>query len=343
MRVCLATYQSAMLLKGGPRTQIFQTKRSLEKLGVEVMLFESWQDIHRDKFDLIHVFGANIGTYHFVREIHKLGIPFVVSPIIYTRHSSLVVRSVVVADSFVRKVANGAWTDYGIESDICSWANAVLPNTRREALLVEKGLGISPDQIIVVPNGVEERFYSGDPALFREQYGIENFILNVGHIGPKRKNILALIRALEHIDYPAVFIGRIEQNEYGNACLQRAKDNPRLVILDHLPNDSDLLASAYAACDVFALPSQFETPGIAALEAAMAGAKIVITKYGGTDEYFGSFAEYVEPDSVEEICRGIQSAMRKNKNNDLREHIRNHYTWEVVGEKTLAAYKASLP
>jgi len=43
-----------------------------------------------------------------------------------------------------------------------------------------------------------------------------------------------------------------------------------------------MLASAYAACDVFVLPSMFETPGIAALEAGLAGAKIVITKYGGT-------------------------------------------------------------
>lgn len=342
MRICLATYQSAMLLKGGPRTQIFQTKRALEKLDVEVMLFESWQDINPDKFDLIHVFGANIGTYHFVREIHKLGIPFVVSPIIYTRRSSLVVRSVVVADSFVRKVANGAWTDYGLESEICSWATAIFPNTHREALLVEQGLGISPDRIMVIPNGVEERFYDGDPALFKQQHGMENFILNVGHIGPKRKNVLALIRALEHIDHPAVLIGRIEQNEYGNACLQRAKSNPRLLVLDHLPNDSGMLASAYAASNVFVLPSQFETPGIAALEAAIAGSKIVITKYGGTEEYFGSYAEYVEPDSVEEIYHSIQASLQKEKNNNLREHIRNNFTWDIVGEKTLTAYKACL-
>ena len=36
-------------------------------------------------------------------------------------------------------------------------------------------------------------------------------------------------------------------------------------------HDDPLLASAYAAARVFALPSWFETPGLAALEAALAG------------------------------------------------------------------------
>ena len=107
-------------------------------------------------------------------------------------------------------------------------------------------------------------------------------MLNVGHIGPGRKNVFRLIQALEKINAPSVIIGRIEENEYGKMCLDAAKNNPRLLILDAIPNDSELLASAYAACSVFALPSLFETPGIAALEAALAGASVVITKFGGT-------------------------------------------------------------
>src|ERR1041385_176812 len=278
MKVCLATYQSVVLLKGGPRTQLLQTKCSLEKLGVDVSLFESWQEIDRDSVDLIHLFGANIGTYHFAREIHKLGIPLVVTPIFYTRRPAFLVRSVVAIDSVARKLANGTWTDYGIEAEICSWANKVLPNTNDEARLVEKGLGTAREKISVVPNGVEGRFYNAHPSIFTNKYGIENFILNVGHIGPARKNVFRLIQALEKINHPAVIIGRIENNEYGHKCLEEAKKNPRLLMLDSLPNDSELLASAYASCDVFVLPSQFETPGIAALEAALAGAEIVITR-----------------------------------------------------------------
>jgi glycosyltransferase involved in cell wall biosynthesis len=329
-----------MMLKGGPRTQILQTKRGLEELGMKVSLFETGQDL--TKIDLLHLFGANIGTYHLAREIHKLGIPMVVSSIYYTRHSAPFVRSILAADSIVRKFARGTWTDYGIVAEICRWANVVLPNTKKEAKLLQKGLGISSEKIIVVPNGVDKRFYESAPTLFTQQYGIENFVLNVGHVGPERKNVLKLIRALERINAPAVIIGRKEDNEYGRKCLEEAKKNPRLLMLDNIPNDSPLLASAYAACDVFALPSQFETPGIAALEAGLAGAKIVITKYGGTEEYFGSHAEYVEPTSWELIHHGITTALNKEKSDILREFIRKEYLWEHVAQKTLEAYKLVL-
>lgn len=337
MKICLASYQSVMMLKGGPRTQILETKRGLEALGMNVSLFEADQDL--TKIDLIHLFGANIGTYHLAREIKKLGIPMVVSSIYYTRHAAPFVRSIVAADSLARKFARGTWTDYGIVAEICRWANVVLPNTRKEAKLLQRGLGISSEKIIVIPNGVDKRFYEAGSKLFKDKFGVENFVLNVGHVGPARKNVLKLIQALEKINAPAVIIGRQEDNEYGRKCLEEAKKNTRLLMLDAIPNDSPLLASAYAACDVFALPSQFETPGIAALEAGLTGAKIVITKYGGTEEYFGSQAEYVEPTSWELIHHGITTALNKEKNDILREFIRKEFLWESVAEKTLEAYK----
>jgi glycosyltransferase involved in cell wall biosynthesis len=338
MKVCFATYQSATLLKGGPRTQILQTTRCLENLGLDVKLFESWQDIRKEEIDIIHLFGANIGTYHLAREIHKLGIPMVVTPIFYSRHAAPFIRATVVVDKLIRKFAHGTWTDFGLDAEICSWAEQVLPNTSCEAHLVEKGFGIPAEKITVVSNGVEERFYHSDPTIFKKRYGIKNFILNVGHIGPERKNVLRLICALENINHPAVIIGRIENNEYGKKCLEKAKKNPRLLILDNIPNDSELLSSAYAACDVFVLPSLFETPGIAALEAALAGAKIVITPKGGTKDYFLDYAEYVEPTSVELIHHGILTALNKPKTNTLRNHVRNNFLWEQVAKKTFEIY-----
>ena len=342
MNVCLATYQSAVLIRGGPRTQIFETKKCLEELGVRVSLFESWEEFRKEKIDLIHFFGANIGSYHLAREIHRLGVPMVVTPIFFSRHSQLFLRAVVAADSIVRRAARGTWTDFGLVAEICRWAKAVLPNTADEARLIVKGLGIPEEKVTVVHNGVDGRFYSADPINFKNQYGIENFILNVGHVGPERKNVLMLIRALERINVPSVIIGRIEENHYARQCIEEGKKNPRIRILDHIPNDSDLLASAYAACDVFALPSQFETPGIAALEAALAGAKIVITKRGGTQEYFGDHAEYVEPTSVELIHHGIVTALNKKKDTILREHIKQHFLWNRIAEETLSAYKNAL-
>ncbi len=340
MKVCLATYQAVMMLKGGPRTQVLQSKAALEELGVRASLFNAWKEFRPGDFDLVHFFGANIGTYHLAREVHKLGVPIVLSPIFYTRHSAEFVRKIVKTGTVLKRLSRGIWTDLGIMAEMSSWANILAANTVDEATLFTSGMGMPEEKVRIVPNGVEERFAKGRPALFRKTYGMENFILNVGHIGPERKNVVRLIQALETINHPAVIIGRMENTPEGKRCLDLAKKNARITVLDSIDHDSDLLASAYAACDTFVLPSLFETPGIAALEAGIAGAKIVITPHGGTKEYFGNDAEYVDPKSVRSIRAGIERALAKPKDRTLRDRIRKEYLWSEVGAQLQAVYES---
>lgn len=342
MKVCLATYQAVMLLRGGPRTQILQSKAGLEELGVRVSLFNSWKEFRHEDVDLVHFFGANIGTYHLAREIHKLGVPIIVSPIFYTRHSSDNVRRVIKAGRLLRSISRGIWTDYGMMAEMCSWSTLLAANTVDEARLFTEGMGIAEERVRIVPNGVEPRFEKGKASVFKKTFGIDNFILSVGHIGPERKNVRRLIQALQEFNRPAVIIGRIEDTKEGNHCLELAKKNPRLRIIDSIDHDSDLLASAYAACDIFVLPSLFETPGIAALEAGLAGAKIVITPHGGTREYFGDLADYVDPYSVKGIRNGIQIASIRHKDHRLRDHIRKEYLWSKVAKQLLSVYQVAL-
>ncbi len=339
MKICLATYQAVTMLRGGPRTQILQSKLELEKLGIRVSLFNSWKEFHRNDFDLVHFFGANIGTYHLAREIHRVGVPIVISPIFFTRHSSEYVRRIVRWGDRLKRFSRGIWTDYGMMAEMCSWATIIAANTVDEARLFTEGMRVPEEKIRIVANGVELGFEKAMPSLFRKTYGAEKFILNVGHIGPERKNVFRLIQALETINHPAFIIGRIEDTPAGRRCVELAKKNPRITILDSIAHDSELLASAYAACDVFVLPSQFETPGIAALEAGLAGAKIVITPHGGTREYFGELAEYVDPYSAKSIREGIQIALIKQKDKRLREKIKKEYLWSNVAKQLLSVYQ----
>ena len=187
---------------------------------------------------------------------------------------------------------------------------------------------------------MEERFAHGDPSLFTGTYGVGKFILYVGHIGHERKNVLSLIRALGAIDHPAVLLGPVLKNAYGNECVRQAAKYKQIHVIDGISHDSDLLASAYAACSVFVLPSFFETPGIAALEAALAGAKVVITPHGGAREYFGDSAVYVDPHSVNSIRSGVLSALRADPTYSLREHVRSHFLWGSVAKRTAAVYRS---
>ncbi len=338
MRVYMATYQSVSILHGGPNTQIRSTAEHLRALGIEIRFFDPWTRFVPEQGDLVHLFGANIGTYHLARELKTLGVPLVVSPITYSRHGSAFVRRALATARVVQRLGPGLWSDYGLCADICGWAAKVVPNTQAEARLVIDGLGVQREKVTVVPNGVDPKFASGDPELFVRKYGLRGYILNVGHVGHVRKNVLHLIRALAGIDHPAVIVGRFIRSPYGDQCRREAERYKHILLIDGFEYGSEMLASAYAACDTFVLPSQFETPGIAALEAGLAGAKIVITPHGGTREYFGEFAEYVDPDSVDSIREGITHALGKPSDGRLRERIRRNYLWETVAVKTRDVY-----
>jgi glycosyltransferase involved in cell wall biosynthesis len=342
MNVTIVCYQAVSILHGGPRVQILQTKSELEKLGVAVSLFEPWEQFDAKKTDLVHLFSANLGTFHIARVLNDLHLPIVTSSIFYTRRPPAAIKLTLAANAMLKHMRTGIWSDYYYTRQICDWSRAVLPNTHDEGDLLADGIGVPREKITVVPNGVEPRFEFGDPSLFQKQYGLDKFILNVGHIGPERKNVLNLIRALKTIDHPAVIIGRITPGAYGERCLAEAKENKNILMIDGLHNDSGMLASAYAAADVFALPSTFETPGIAALEAALAGAKIVITPVGGTKDYFDDMAEYVDPSSPESIRTGIERALNARNNGALKAHIKQEFLWSRVAEKTLAVYKTVL-
>lgn len=342
MKICMIAQHSVTMVGGGPRVQALQTARYLPDYGVEVDFFNPWREYQSDAFDLAHIFGANMMTYDIALRLHQFRRRFVVSSIFYTMRSPAFMRAARRMEQLANRAFSGVWTDYGLTARVCELGDAVLPNTSAEGRLIEEGLEIDGKKIHVIPNGVEERFGHAEPSHFIRKYGMRDFILCVGHIGSRRKNVLALIRALARIDHPAVIIGQVQAGSYAQQCLDEAARNRNITIIEGLPNDSPMLESAYAACDLFTLPSTFETPGIAALEAGLAGAKVAITKYGGTREYFLDYAEYQEPSSVTSIATAIERGLNRLKSDALREHIRREYLWQRVAEKTAAAYRSVL-
>lgn len=339
MRITFACYESLSIIHGGPRVQMLRTKEELERLGTEVRLLNPWEPLRAEDAGPVHLFSANLGTFHLASVFHQYRIPFVTSTIFFTRHSPRVIRTTLAVNAAAKRLRTGIWTNYEFTRQICDWSRIVSPNTEEEARLIADGMGIPRTRIEVIPNGVETRFRHGDPAPFRKKYGLERYILFVGHIGPERKNALNLIRALKRTDHPAVIIGQVTDSPYARRCLDEAKEAKNILIIPGLANDSEMLASAYAGASVFALPSLFETPGIAALEAGLAGANIVITPHGGTKEYFLDLAEYVEPGDPDDIRRGIERALERTRSTALQERIEKEYLWSRVAEKSLAMYR----
>ena len=125
--------------------------------------------------------------------------------------------------------------------------------------------------------------------------------------------------------------------------MSEASQNPQVTLTGHIQHNDPLLASAYAASRLFVLPAYFETPGIAALEAALCNTPVVITQNGGTKDYFADDAVYVNPKSVNDIREGIRRGLTlPGGSRKLKERILDTFLWEHTGAKTAEIYKTVL-
>ena len=339
MNVCFVVPPSVGIVQGGIRTQALQTARHLERLGVAVSYYNPWEPPEWEQIDLVHIFNASISNYDLTRSLQAFEIPYVISPVIYSNHTPGFIRLSRSLEQITKKVVRGVWTDYAIIEQMCAQAERVLPNTSDEARLIAEGFGISPTHIEVIPNGVEARFLDATPDLFIQTYQLDRIILYVGNIGAGRKNALRMLRAMEQLERPCVLIGKIFDNDYARQCREIADRCDHIHLLGEMAHDAELLASAYAASEVFVLPGLFETPGIAALEAALTGSKIAITEVGGTREYFGEEACYFDPTSVSQIRQAMEKALDKPADETLKNRIKERYLWAEVARKTLEAYQ----
>ncbi|MEO0072658.1 MAG: glycosyltransferase family 4 protein [candidate division WOR-3 bacterium] len=338
MKILFGSYQAISILEGGVKTQVWALKTELEKLGHEVTLFNSWENIQLRDYDFVHLFCAHIGTYHLAQAISALGVKIILTPIVFSRRHPTFIKLMLPYTKLAAKF--GGFYHYYIVSELSRQAKLILANTQAECDLIHRAFGVSRNKIKFLPNGVEERFYFAEPDLFTQKYGLKDFMLYVGHIGWPRKNLLRFLEVSCEFDVPLVLIGKILENSYAHACVELIKKRRHTLVISDLDYQSPILASAYAACDLFILPSYYETPGLAALEAALAGAKIVITQYGGTKEYFREYAHYLNPYSKSSIRAAITQTLSKKKEPQLREYIRQNYLWRRCAEDLVEIYKS---
>ena len=337
MKVGVIAPLAIAAVNGGVRTQVMQTTSHLQNLGVEIQFISTWD--RSIEVDLVHVFGAGPDTLGIIKSVKALGIKTVLSPVFFSTRSASTIALSLKIEKLLSIFGSGIRSDFGIKAEACQLVDLVLPNTSEEADLIVKGFGVPASKIQVVPNGVESRFAEASPRLFVEEYGLKDFVLFTGQAGAPRKNVLKLLEAAPEIDAQIVIIGSLYEDEYGKKCRQLAEVSGNVTFIETLEHDSELLASAYAACRAFVLPSLYETPGIAAMEAALAGTTIAITLHGGTKEYFGKEAEYLDPQSSISIARAVNNSIKRPISEGLKKHILENYTWEKVAARTLEMYQ----
>lgn len=281
MRVGMLSYPMLFQRDGGLQIQVRETIAALnrckdagpERLEAELV------DPNRqrlDAYDLIHVFSAINGNHRIVESAHEMGVPIVLSPLLspgWNRANGWRAR---LADRLA-----GRLTDWNVQTSYAQTKRALqlaqlviaLGDAERDA--ITSGFQIEESKIRVLPNGISPQFFQADASLFRQCFGIQGpFVLMVGAISPY-KNQLGLVRALADTALPIILIGHAQRQHQG--YLQQIQSAARVRWLGPLDHHDPLLASAYAAASVLALPSQGEVFPLTVLEALATGTPVVMT------------------------------------------------------------------
>ena len=326
---------------GGGENQLIQTGRYLEARGVAVRPFSPWTD-RLDRSRLLHLFGMSREGLQLAKVARARGIPVVLSPICWIEPRAM---AALATDPIGRLANRAKWRLKALMPRSPSWrrdllraADVILPNSQAEGDQLVRWFGADPARIQPVPNGVEERFAHADQSRFRQQYGPGEFVLYVGRIEP-RKNVLGLVEGVRSTGLPLVLIGDALPGCEGYAARCRRAGAGFLRWLPRVDHDDPMLESAYAAARVLALPSWFETPGLVALEAALAGTAVVVTPHGCTREYFGDRVQYARPDNRLAIGQAIATAWQTGPDPELAGHVQAHYLWSEVARRTAEAYE----
>jgi glycosyltransferase involved in cell wall biosynthesis len=202
----------------------------------------------------------------------------------------------------------------------------------------------------VVPNGVNEKFFQpfdrGHSALrIKEQYGVENYILYVSRIEP-RKNHLLVLRAwldlrLYEQNIPLVFLGHetIPVPEMDRLLAELPEEIKRSILIDSQVRDEDLL-DMYRAARLFVYPSKAEGFGIPPLEAAALRIPVLCSNTSAMKDFAFFGQNHIDPYDYEAFKKRLAEILAKPPDDAflqaVADTIRTDYSWEGSARKFYA-------
>lgn len=277
MRVGVMSYPMLFQRHGGLQVQVAETVRALVAAGHEARLVDAARASRAD-FDLVHVFGSMNGNHRLVAAAKRAGLPVVLSALVAPSWSAAAGWRARLAGRLAGAISGAAVEDtYAHIRSALRHADRLIALGAAEKDAIVRGFRIAPAKVRLVPNGIGAGFFDADPGPFRAAHGIQGrFALCVGAVSPY-KNQLGLARALARLapPLPLVLIGPSDpaRADY----LREVLGMPGVRWLGALGHDDPLLASAYAAAAVLALPSRGEVFPLAVIEALAAGTPAVLT------------------------------------------------------------------
>lgn len=218
--------------------------------------------------------------------------------------------------------------------------------------LMLKSMGVNPERIVVVPYGVDLRRFnpaeSGEA--FRKRFNFEGskVILTVGRLN-YQKGFQFLIKAMPQIlrkvpNAKLVIVGEGELLANLQSISNSLGLTGNVIFTGALSQSS--ISNAYAAADVFVLPSLFESLGISLLEAQAMGKPVVGTRVGGLPEALDEAKSgiLVKAKKPSELARAtIKLLLNQDLANSMgqcgRKFVEKHYDLGKSVDRVLGLYE----
>jgi glycogen synthase len=170
-------------------------------------------------------------------------------------------------------------------------ADAIVAPTQAIGTQILAAYGIERD-CRVIPNGRD--------AVDWKPASKEPFVLAAGRLWDEAKGLAALDAAATSVPWPIHVAGPLT-GPVGEGALQ-----PRGVkMLGELRPDA--LADWMSRASIYALPARYEPFGLSVLEAALAGAALVLGRIATLHEVWGESALYVSPDDPQALAHALTS------------------------------------
>ncbi|MFA6391828.1 MAG: glycosyltransferase [Patescibacteria group bacterium] len=364
MKILLNSRADLNSKPGGDTLQINKTAEYLRKLDVAVDISTEMQP-DLSKYDIVHLFNITRPheTYAQFQNAQNQNKPVVLTPLYQNfdewdrkgryglqsifmklipdknskelfKLSLRAITNIHLYQQYFYQLINGYVQQ---QQKVLNNVNALLLNSTLEMNLLENDLGIH-NKYFIVPNGIDADFADVNPDLFRQKYGIQDFVLCVANFSSIKNHIKSL-KALKNTGIKLVLIGKPQKNhrKYFRHINKTANNNSNILLITDA--SKDLIKSAYASAKVHVLPSWFETCGLVSLEAGLAGCNVVSTDRGYAKEYLGNFAKYCDPADVSSIKNSVLDALKSPKSDNLKNHILANFSWGKTAQKTLVVYQ----
>jgi glycosyltransferase involved in cell wall biosynthesis len=217
----------------------------------------------------------------------------------------------------VRNLAKPSWQRW-LDRKSVGWADKVIVNTRELVAYVCEKEGVRREQVVVIPNGVEDlrARSAGLRDQYRQQIGLAPDTIVLGWVGrlQAQKNIGLLLQACARLPansrpWKVLVLGDGPERERFSVQADKLRLNDRLIWL----GERDDVEGWLAAMDIFVHTANFEGMPNVVMEAMAMGLAVVASGVDGTRELIedGVSGYLVAPGDAAGFAGRIAGLMRE--------------------------------